>query len=90
MANAFIREDEDPDYDIIISSNSVVIYLDLRGKEIVYDKVNIKTDGNKIYVTDSSANRLIKIIPLPAKVDPLTLTYKYKNGIFILQGNKIN
>ncbi|ACR42305.1 hypothetical protein [Saccharolobus islandicus] len=90
MPNTFIKEDEDPEYDILISANDVVIYLDLRWKELEYNRVSINIDGNKIYVTDSMNNRVIKVISLPIRIDPLTLTYKHKNGIFILQGNKLN
>ncbi|MDT7861900.1 MAG: hypothetical protein RRA45_06775 [Saccharolobus sp.] len=90
MANIFIREDEDPDYDVYVKDGNVVIYLDLRGKEVTYDKIIAKTDGNKIFILDSNNNRIIKIITLPIKIDPSTLTFKHKNGIFILQGNRVN
>ena len=90
MPDVFIREDEDPDYDVFLTSNSLLIYLDLRGKEVAYDKVYIRTDGSKIYVLDSRNNNLLKIIILPVKINPSSLMYNYKNGIFILKCNKSN
>ncbi|AOL15952.1 hypothetical protein BFU36_03550 [Sulfolobus sp. A20] len=90
MPNVFIREDEDPDYDVYISQDKVVIYLDLRGKEVTYNRILIKSDGEKIYILNSVNNSIVKIIALPTRIDSSTVTFNYKNGIFIIQGNKVN
>ncbi len=90
MPNVFIREDEDPDYDIYIGQDKVVIYLDLRGKEVTYSKILIKSDGEKIYIFNSVNNSIVKIISLPTRIDSSSVTFNHKNGIFIIQGNKLN
>lgn len=85
------NNDEDPDVDIFIQKNgTVTVYVDLRGRELKYDNIRAKTDGNKLYLYDSSRNSVIKIISLPTKVDSNYISLSVKYGTLIILLKKQN
>ncbi|MCY0859639.1 MAG: hypothetical protein OWQ54_04340 [Sulfolobaceae archaeon] len=85
------NNDEDPDVDIFLKNDgTVAVYVDLRGRELKYDNIRARTDGNKLYLFDSTKNYVIKVISLPTKVDSNYISLNVKYGILIILLKKVN
>ena len=80
---------EDPDVDIIMSSNVLKVLVDLRGKDLKTDNILIKANKNGIYIFDKENKSVIKVISLPAPVDPKSVSFIEKFGTYIITLKKL-
>ncbi|MEM0373323.1 MAG: hypothetical protein QXV69_08320 [Sulfolobaceae archaeon] len=92
MTPSIIQQDEDPDVEILQIGDYIEVYVDLRGRDLKLDRIDIKIDKNKIYLYDVKSNNIIKIIKIRSDIilSPNILHKEYHYGTLLLRLKKIN
>ncbi len=74
------RTSAEPETDVFIEGNTVVIYAQLSG--VSESDITLDAHADRIEIRAKSASVLYeKIVPLPATIQPESLVTSYKNGI---------
>jgi len=74
------RTNAEPETDVFVEGNAVVIYAQLSG--VSESDITLDAHADRIEIRAKSASVLYeKIVPLPETVQPETLVTSYKNGI---------
>jgi len=75
---------DDPDVDILMSSNALKVLVDLRGKDLKNENVLVKADKEGVYIFDKENKNVVKVISLPERVDPNSISLIEKFGTYII------
>ncbi len=86
----FIQVDEDPDFDIIQEGNKINIYIDLRGKGLNIENIQIKINSNSIYIVDKQSNSIVKTINIANSVNLQISQVRKHNGTLLVILEKSN
>jgi len=86
----FIQVDEDPDFDIIQEGNKINIYVDLRGKGLNIDNIQVKINSNSVYIIDQQSNSTVKTINLAANTNLQVSEVRKHNGTLLIILEKNN
>ena len=76
---------EDPDVEILLGKDQVIVLVDLRGEG---KRVKIRAVGDKLYLFDEEKKEVIKIIYLPTRVKPESLKFEVSLGTYIINLKK--
>jgi len=92
MTPSIIQQDEDPDVEILQVGDYIEVYVDLRGRDLKLDRIDVKIDKNKIYLYDIKMNNIIKIIRLKNDIILSSTIYhkEFHYGTLLLRLKKIN
>lgn len=80
---------DDPDVDILMSSNALKVLIDLRGRDIKNENILVKADKDEVYIFDKEIKDVVKIIRLPEVVDPNSISLMEKYGTYIITLKKL-
>jgi len=80
---------DDPDVDILMSSNALKVLVDLRGKDLKNENVLVKADKEGVYIFDKENKNVVKVISLPERVDPNSISFMEKFGTYIITLKKL-
>jgi len=80
---------DDPDVDILMSSNALKVLVDLRGKDLKNENVLVKADKEGLYIFDKENKNVVKVISLPERVDPNSISLIEKFGTYIITLKKL-
>jgi len=86
----FIQVDEDPDFDIIQEGNKINIYVDLRGKGLNIDNIQIKINSNSLYIVDQQSSSIVKTINLADNTNLQVSEVRKHNGTLLVILEKSN
>jgi len=80
---------EDPDVDILTSDNALKVFVDLRGRDLKNENLVVKADKEGVYIFDKEKKSVIKVISLPERVDPSSISFIEKHGTYIITLKKM-